>query len=102
MDKRRSYNCLIYTMRIPVLVRRHLYIESASGSVTVLAEADIIVIQETRAIYRIVPLVDHRVVVTFYERSDCDINPGGLYTAFNAYWLYTRKQWSSMTSIWIS
>ena len=80
MDIRRSYNCLIYTMRIPVLVRRYLYIESAAGSVTVLAEADMIVIQKTRAIYSHVPLVDHRVVVTLYERSDCDINPGGLYT----------------------
>ena len=40
------------------------------------------IIQETSAIYSHVPFVDHKVVVTLYERSDCDVNPGGLYTVF--------------------
>ena len=63
------------------MVRRHLYIESVPFVVAVFAVADIIIIQETSAKYSHVPLVDHRVVVTLYERSDCDVNPGGLYTA---------------------
>ena len=38
------------------------------------------IIQETSAIYSHVPLVDHKVVITLNERSNCDVNPGGLYT----------------------
>ena len=71
------------------MVRRHLYIESVPFVVAVLAVADIIIIQETSAKYSHVPLVDHRVVVTLYERSDCDVNPGGLYTVYLMITRYT-------------
>ena len=83
-------------MRIPVLVIRHLHIDSAPGVVAVLAEINMIVIQKTRTIYSHVPRVNHRVVVTLYERSDCDINPGGLYRVFLMLSGYTLASSSRM------